>query len=145
MILRERTLSHRDGRHKGLDCRGLTRASCRAHARLRSVGSTQVIFSAEQASAALWTYGEDELADRALLILERDLPSLWAWAGDHWREDHELPLKARLVLDKITAFAAMDFLEGRVRPLKHERRRPRKAMPERLRNARPVAPGFPPR
>jgi hypothetical protein len=107
------------------------------------MGSTRVIFSAEQAAAALWTYGEDELATRALQIPEWDLPSLWAWAGDHWRTDHGLPLNARLILDKITAFAAMNHLEGGVRPLAQERRRAKKAMPEQLRDAPPVAPNSP--
>lgn len=109
-------------------------------ARLGPVGRTRVIFSAEQAAAALWTYGEDELADRAMLIADSDLPSLWVWAGEHWRVDHDLPLKARLILDKITAFAAMQFLEGGVRPLAQERRRPAKVMPERFRDAPPVPP-----
>jgi hypothetical protein len=111
--------------------------------RLLAVGSTRVIFSAEQAAAALWTYGEDALVESALRIPESDLPSLWTWAGEHWREHHGLPLTSRLVLDKVTAFAAINFLEGGPRSLAQERRRPHKAMPESLHNARPVPPDSP--
>jgi len=59
------------------------------------------------------------------------------YAGDHWCEDHGLPLDGRLVLDKVTAFATIAFLEGRPRPLRRERRRPRTKMPEQLRDAQP--------
>lgn len=105
-----------------------------------AVAQTNVIFSSEQAAAALWAYGEDELSARALLISEQDLPKLWAIAGRRWTADHGLPLKSRLVLDKVTAFAVMEFVEGSVRPLARERRRSISDMPQRLRNARPVSP-----
>jgi hypothetical protein len=102
------------------------------------VGSTSIVFSADQAAAALWTYGEDGLVDRASRLTQEDLRRVWALAGSHWREDHDLPLKSRLVLDKVTAFACIEYLEGRLRPLRRERRRPRQSMPERLLNAEPV-------
>jgi hypothetical protein len=102
------------------------------------VGSVSIVFSADQAAAALWTYGEDGLVDRASRLTEEDLRRVWALAGSHWREDHDLPLKSRLVLDKVTAFACIEYLEGRLRPLRRERRRPRQSMPERLLNAQPV-------
>jgi len=102
---------------------------------------TTVVFSAEQAAAALWTYGEDDLAERALALTDGQMPTLWSIAGSHWTRDHGLPVSSKLVLDKVTAFVAIEFIEGRVRPLAQERRRPRAKMPERLRNARPVAPG----
>lgn len=105
------------------------------------MGSLRVVFSAEQAAAALWTYGEDALAEEALDLTMVDLQRVWRLAGGYWREDHGLPLKSRLVLDKVTAFACIEFLEGRVRPLASERRRAKRMMPERLRDARPVPPG----
>lgn len=104
-------------------------------------GQTRVVFSADQAAAALWTYGEDDLVRRAMDMAIDDLRIVWQLAGDHWREDHQLPLQSRLVLDKVTAFACIEFLEGRLRPLTTERRRARKLMPEHLRNAQPVPPG----
>jgi hypothetical protein len=103
-----------------------------------SMGSTRIIFSAEQAAAALWTYGEDSLVEKALALTENDLRSVWTIAGSHWRKDHGLPLKTRLILDKVTAFACIEYLEGHIRPLAQERRRPRKAMPEHLREGRSV-------
>lgn len=106
-----------------------------------TVGSISIVFSADQAAAALWTYAEDELVERALALPIEELQHLWALAGSHWREDHTLPLTSRLVPDKVTAFACIEYLEGAVRPLRQERRRPAKAMPERLRNARPMPPG----
>jgi len=105
------------------------------------MAQTNVIFSAEQAAAALWTYGEDDLVERALALADGQMPILWSIAGSHWTTDHGLPLNSKLVLDKVTAFAAIEFIEGRVRPLAQERRRPKAKMPERLRNARPVPPG----
>jgi hypothetical protein len=102
--------------------------------------STYIVFSADQAAAALWTYGEDGLVDRARHMTRADLEKAWVIAGAYWREDHGLPLMSRLVLDKVTAFACMQHLEGAVRPLAQERRRPRKAMPAELRNAAPVPP-----
>jgi len=32
----------------------------------------RIVFSAEQAAAALWTYGEDSLVDKALALIEND-------------------------------------------------------------------------
>jgi hypothetical protein len=84
---------------------------------MRLVGETFVMFSAEQAAAALWTYGEDDLIDSALALTERGLRELWVIAGSHWRDDHNLPLQSRLVLDKVIAFACIEYLEGTVRSL----------------------------
>ncbi len=104
-------------------------------------GQTRVVFSGDQAAAALWTYGEDDLVRRAMDMSIDDLRIVWQLAGDHWREDHQLPLRSRLVLDKVIAFACIEFLEGGLRPLTTERRRAKKLMPEHLRNAQPVPPG----
>ena len=84
----------------------------RGPARLAPVGSTRVIFSAEQAAAALWTYGEDALASQALLILEQDLPSLWTWAGDHWREDHSAAAEGQLGLGQDHRIRCHEFPRG---------------------------------
>ena len=42
------------------------------------------------------------------------------------------------MLDKVISFACIEYLEGGLRPLHQDRRRPAKSMPEHLRNARPV-------
>lgn len=101
----------------------------------------RITFSATQAAAALWSYGEDALSERVLTISDNELRTLWAIAGDRWRPDHNLPLNTRLVLDKVTAFAAIIYFEGKPRPLTQERRRPANQMPEALRFAEPVPPG----
>ncbi len=104
------------------------------------MGSTRIVFSAQQAAAALWTYGEDGCSQSALQLTADDLRLLWTAAGSRWREDHGLPLQGRLILDKVTALVCIEHFEGCLRPLARERRRPRKAMPEQLRLARPVSP-----
>lgn len=105
------------------------------------MGSVSIVFSADQAAAALWTYGEDELIERARLLTAKELEKLWALAGSHWREDHDLPLASRLVADKVIALTCIQHLEGALRPLRQERRRPAKSMPPALRDAKPVPPG----
>lgn len=98
------------------------------------------MFSAAQAAAALWIYGEDGLTERALLLTDDELRELWTIAGRHWRNDHGLPTTTRLTLDKVSAFAAIIYLEGAPRPLARERRRSSSAMPPALRQAPPVPP-----
>lgn len=100
---------------------------------------SRVLFSADQAGAALWTYGEDALVERARAMSEPDLRRAWRIAGASFRVDHTLPLEGRLVLDKVIAFACIEVLEGAVRPLARERRRPKTRMPAELRDAKPVA------
>lgn len=97
-----------------------------------------VVFSAEQAAATLWTFGEDALIDHALAIGIDDLRVLWGRAGDHWPPNHGLPLNSAWRRDKLIALVCIQFLEGRMRPLAQERRRPRTSMPSHLQNARPV-------
>jgi hypothetical protein len=105
------------------------------------MNQTSIVFSADQAAAALWAYGEDELIEQARQLSADDLATLWRMAGSYWRPDHDLPLVSRPVLDKAIAFACIAYLEGALRPLSQERRRPLKTMPESLRNAQPVPPG----
>jgi hypothetical protein len=69
-----------------------------------------------------------------------ELSKVWALAGSHWRQDHGLPIKSRLVPDKVIALSCIEHLEGGLRPLHQERRRPAASMPVNLRNAQPVPP-----
>jgi hypothetical protein len=110
----------------------------------RHVGSVSITFSADQAAAALWRYGEDELVDRASKLTDVELRKIWTLAGSHWRQDHGLPIKSRLVPDKVIALGRIEYLEGGLRPLHQERRRPAASMPVRLQNAQPVRPTQPP-
>jgi hypothetical protein len=40
------------------------------------------------------------------------LSKVWALAGSQWRQDHGLPIKSRLVLDKFIALGYIEYLEG---------------------------------
>jgi hypothetical protein len=76
----------------------------------------RIIFSADQAAAALWTYAEDALVKRAEGLADSDLRHVWGIAGRYWRDDLGLPIEGKLVLDKVTALACVTFLEGQVPP-----------------------------
>lgn len=101
----------------------------------------RVIFSAEQAASALWDYGEDQLVERALALTDADLRRGWSIAGDYWFDGDDLPVrKQRVTLNHVNALAAIAVIEGRLRPLAQERRRPQKGKPESLVHVRPVDP-----
>jgi hypothetical protein len=90
----------------------------------------QVHFSRAQVAASLWDYGEDDHAPRALAMSDADLASVQAVAA--WYEDPSYPLPlsgGRITHHHVTAFAAVTFFEGRVRPLQRTRRRPQKDRP----------------
>lgn len=101
-----------------------------------------VVFSAEQAAASLWDYGEDQLVDRALSLSDAELRELWSIAGQYWDPGYPLPVVTqRVVLGHVTALATITFLEGDLRPLARERRRRQSDKPESLRDPKPVPPG----
>jgi hypothetical protein len=106
------------------------------------MGSTFVVFSAEQAAASLWDYGEDELVDQALALTDADLREVWSIAGRYWDTGFPLPVTSqRVVLGQVSALSVITHLEGRLRPLARERRRPGTSRPAHLRDPRPVPPG----
>jgi hypothetical protein len=89
-----------------------------------------VIFSRTQVAASLWDYGEDDLAPRALAMSDSDLASIRAIAA--WYEDPRYPLPMtgqRITHNHVTAFAAVTFYEGGVRPLTRIRRRRQRDRP----------------
>lgn len=101
-----------------------------------------VVFSAEQAAASLWDYGEDELVDRALALTAAELREIWSIAGSYWNSGYPLPVTShRVVLGHVTALAVITYLEGDLRPLARDRRRPATSRPENLRDPQPVPPG----
>lgn len=102
-----------------------------------------VVFSAEQAAASLWDYGEDELVDRALSLTDAELRKIWSIAGKYWDPGYSLPVTSqRVVLGHVSALAVITYLEGGLRPLVRERRRPAKSRPEHLCDPQPVPPGI---
>ncbi|MHA7218285.1 hypothetical protein ACX80L_05280 [Arthrobacter sp. MDT1-48-3] len=89
-----------------------------------------VHISKRQLAASLWDYGEDELAQQALLISDEDLEHVQAIAA--WYEDpsYPLPMSGQNITHRhVDAFAAITFYEGEVRPLVRTRRRPEKNRP----------------
>ena len=92
-----------------------------------------MIFSAGQAARELWSFGEDELADRALRIPDSALASMWWEAAEFYDQAYPLPVSGRkITLGHVIAFAAMSHLTGELRPLARLRRRPAKDLPEEI-------------
>jgi hypothetical protein len=90
----------------------------------------RVNFSVGSAAADLWAFGEDDLADRALELSKDQLFEAWLHAARYYDADFPLPVTGRRVtLGHVVAFAVMTVLEGGLRPLARQRRRPAKNMP----------------
>lgn len=100
------------------------------------MGEFHVVFSRGQAARELWAFGEDELAERALRIPEIQLPGLWETAAAYYDANYPLPVTGRrITLGHVAAFATMNHLEGALRPLARQRRRPAKTVPDHISNA----------
>ncbi|MBK5334185.1 MAG: hypothetical protein JJD93_19570 [Ilumatobacteraceae bacterium] len=96
----------------------------------------RVTFSAGSAASDLWAFGEDDLAEAALDLSDQQLLAAWRWAAMYYRPEYPLPVVGRrITLGHVVAFAAMTVLEGRVRTLARQRRRPDKTIPEHIRSA----------
>lgn len=84
-------------------------------------------------AAALWDYGEDALAQRALEMSEAErlqIDTISAW---YENPDYPLPMVGqRITHNHVAAFAAVTLFEGAVRPLARTRRRPAKGRPPQL-------------
>jgi hypothetical protein len=90
----------------------------------------RVFLSKSQVAAALWDYGEDELAARAIQMSEDELKAIEGISS--WYEDPSCPLPMtgqRITHNHVSAFAAVTFFEGEVRELTRTRRRPAKDRP----------------
>ena len=86
--------------------------------------------SRSQVAAALWDYAEDELAAKAVAMSDEDLrfiENISAWYED---PDYPLPMTdQRVTHNHVSAFAAVTYFEGQVRPLARTRRRPQADRP----------------
>ncbi|WP_248581759.1 hypothetical protein [Nocardioides sp. InS609-2] len=99
-----------------------------------------VRFSESQVAASLWDYGEDRVAERALVMSPGELADIQAIAASYEEPDYPLPLTGqRITHNHVCAFAAISYFEGRVRPLTRTRRRPEKDRPLHLRPSPPAA------
>ncbi|MGN0063701.1 MAG: hypothetical protein ACI379_05620 [Nocardioides sp.] len=97
---------------------------------LRGRRNFTVHTSRSQVASALWDYGEDALAERAIGMNDDELASIEKISA--WYEDPTYPLPMtgqRITHSHVAAFAAITLFEGRVRPLARTRRRPQRDRP----------------
>ncbi len=96
---------------------------------LRERTGLRVVTSESQVAAALWDFGEDALAARAIAMTTDELTSIERIAA--WYEDpnHPLPVTGRITHRHVTALAAVTLFERRLRPLARSRRRPERDRP----------------
>ncbi|WP_436532077.1 hypothetical protein [Actinoplanes sp. HUAS TT8] len=93
----------------------------------------EMYFSRSAVAASLWDYGEDDLADRALRMTDADLRHVQAIAANYENPAYALPMTGqRVTHHHVTAFAAITYFEGAVRPLSRTRRRPQNRRPGRF-------------
>ena len=81
-------------------------------------------------ASALWDYGEDALAMRALEMSETERAQIDTISAWYEMPDYPLPMTGqRITHNHVAAFAAITLFEGAVRPLARSRRRPAKDRP----------------
>ncbi|MFD1338615.1 hypothetical protein [Microbacterium lemovicicum] len=100
-------------------------------AAMRGYKALRVFFSAPQAAGSLWDYGEDDLAERVLKLSEEELGLIHGIAATFRNPAYALPMGSqRVTVNHVTAFAALAFLDGELRPLARTRRRPQRLRPD---------------
>lgn len=83
-----------------------------------------------QVAVALWDYGKDDLAARAIGMFDDELMSIENIAAWHESPSYPLPMTGqRITHNHVNAFAAVTLFEGRVRPLARTRRRAQRDRP----------------
>ena len=108
---------------------------------LKAVPRFNIFTSKSQVAASLWDYGEDDLADRALLMSDADLEGIERISAHFESSTYDLPMEGqRITHNHVSAFAAIMFFEGALRPLSRTRRRPEKHRPVRF-TPHPPEPG----
>ena len=96
-----------------------------------------VVFSVGTVAADLWRFGEDELAEAVLQFSDEELVASWRTAAQYYDSAFPLPVEGRRVtLGHVTCFACMKQVEGALKPLARQRRRPKETLPGHLRAAR---------
>ena len=90
-------------------------------------------------ASALWDYGEEALAERALGMSEDERAKIDKIAAWYEKPDYPLPMTGqRITHNHVAAFAAITLFEGQVRPLARTRRRPAKDRPAIIFGAQPT-------
>ena len=99
-----------------------------------------MVFSVGTVAADLWRFGEDELAEAVLQFSDDELVASWRTAAQYYDSAFPLPVEGRRVtLGHVTCFACMKQVEGALKPLARQRRRPKETLPGHLRAARAMA------
>ena len=94
--------------------------------------SARLTFSRTTAALCLWQFGEDELVPSVLSMSPAELRAVQALALTYDDQSHELPVDGRASNGHVIALAAVTRLEGQLRPLRRNRRRPARETPESL-------------
>jgi hypothetical protein len=109
---------------------------------MRGLPQFKVHFSKSQTAASLWDYAADELAERAIQMSDVDLERIQGIAAHYESPSYPLPVdRQHITHNHVTAFAAITYFEGSIRPLACNRRRPEKGRPERF-TPLPLTPGY---
>jgi hypothetical protein len=85
----------------------------------------RIAFRRDVLAEALWEYGEDELAQEALRLSERDLHQVQILAVWHHVNDVQPDVGPKLTNARIMARAMIEFAAGVARDTKRMRRRTR--------------------
>jgi len=96
---------------------------------LRGRPRFQVFTSRSQVAAALWDFGEDDLAARAIAATDAELAAVERISAWYEHPGYPLPVDGRITHRHVEALAAVTFFEGSVRPLARTRRRPERDRP----------------
>lgn len=90
-------------------------------------------FSRTTTALSLWEFGEDDLSEVALTVTDSQLRHIQNLASQYDAPSFVLPvLGQRVSHGQCVALAAVTHLEGVLRPLARNRRRPKRDTPERL-------------
>ena len=91
----------------------------------RSPRNFEIEFERAVLAEALWEYGEDELAERAMRLSDRQLRNVQRLAAWHWHYDREPKGGPKLTNARVMARAMIDYAGWRPRDTKRRRRRTR--------------------
>lgn len=87
-------------------------------------------------ASELWSFGEDELAERALIMTDDEHDAVMRICAVYENRDYPLPVEGvRISYGHVNAFATIAYFEGTLRPLNRSRRRPQKDLPAHFNEA----------
>lgn len=96
---------------------------------LRGRPQFHVFTTRSQVAAALWDFGEDDLAARAIALSDDQMLAVERISAWYEHPGYPLPVTGRITHRHVGALAAVTLFEGTVRPLARTRRRPERDRP----------------